>query len=111
MKKHLWGCLEKDLSKEAKSGKAHSFQDLVSRTVSAMPKGDCENLSAAAARMDHIPMWDLLLYFFWEGMFVPLIFAAEVCFICALHLCNEKNLELKTDPANPLGDFAIVAHS
>ena len=33
----------------------------------------------------------------------------KVCFICALHLCNEKNLELKTDPANPLGDFAIVA--
>lgn len=84
VKKHLWGCLEKDLAslKESKASQAtHSFQDLVSRTVSAMPKGDCENLSAA------------------------------VCFICALHLCNEKNLELKTDPANPLGDFAIVAHS
>lgn len=37
--------------------------------------------------------------------------STKVCFICALHLCNEKNLELKTDPANPLGDFAIVAHS
>eukprot|EP00913_Durusdinium_trenchii_P006816 g6407.t1 len=59
------------------SEKKRSFQEVVSRTVSAMPKGECENLSAA------------------------------VCFICALHLCNEKNLELKTDPANPLGDFAI----
>eukprot|EP00435_Cladocopium_sp_Y103_P048511 s541_g14.t1 len=78
VKKHLWGCLEKDLASGSKESNAtHSFQDLVSRTVSAMPKGDCENLSAA------------------------------VCFICALHLCNEKNLELKTDPANPLGDFAI----
>ena len=51
VKKHLWGCLEKDLAslKESKASQAtHSFQDLVSRTVSAMPKGDCENLSAAA---------------------------------------------------------------
>ncbi|CAK9090803.1 Condensin complex subunit 2 (Barren homolog) (Chromosome assembly protein xCAP-H) (Chromosome-associated protein H) (Non-SMC condensin I complex subunit H) [Durusdinium trenchii] len=78
VKKHLWGCLEKDFKKD--SEKKRSFQEVVSRTVSAMPKGECENLSAA------------------------------VCFICALHLCNEKNLELKTDPANPLGDFAIVAH-
>lgn len=84
VKKHLWGCLEKDLAslKESKASQAtHSFQDLFSRTVSVMPKCDCENLSAA------------------------------VCFICALHLGNENNLELKTDPANPLGDFAIVAHS
>jgi len=81
VKKHLWGCLEKDLVSKKKEGEKHSFQDLVSRTISAMPKGECENLSAA------------------------------VCFICALHLCNEKNLELKTDPANPLGDFTIVAHS
>jgi len=81
VKKHLWGCLEKDLNKKTKEGEKHSFQDLVSRTISAMAKGECENLSAA------------------------------VCFICALHLCNEKNLELKTDPANPLGDFTIVAHS
>ncbi|CAE7228308.1 ncaph [Symbiodinium natans] len=87
VKKHLWSCLEKDIS-GLKKGKAEadrmandSFQDLISRTVSAMPKDECENLSAA------------------------------VCFICALHLCNEKNLELKTDPSRPLGDFAIVAPS
>eukprot|EP00438_Fugacium_kawagutii_P030122 Skav205181 [mRNA] locus=scaffold1333:80291:82366:+ [translate_table: standard] len=80
VKKHLWSCLEQDLEQAASSKAQHSFQNLVSRTVSAMPKGDCENLSAA------------------------------VCFICALHLCNEKNLELKTDPSNPLGDFAIVPH-
>ena len=53
VKKHLWGCLETDLAKESKSSattqKTHSFQDLVSRTVSAMPKGECENLSAAAS--------------------------------------------------------------
>lgn len=47
MKKHLWGCLEKDFKKD--SEKKRSFQEVVSRTVSAMPKGECENLSAAAA--------------------------------------------------------------
>ena len=47
MKKHLWGCLEKDLGKKAKE--TQSFQDLVSKTVTAMPKGECENLSAAVA--------------------------------------------------------------
>jgi hypothetical protein len=55
VKKHLWGCLEKDLAslKESKASQAtHSFQDLVSRTVSAMPKGDCENLSAAASWLE-----------------------------------------------------------
>ncbi|CAJ1402133.1 unnamed protein product [Effrenium voratum] len=79
VKKHLWGCLEKDLGKAESKIASRSFQSLVSRTVSAMPKGECENLSAA------------------------------VCFICALHLCNEKNLELQVDPANPFGDFAVVA--
>jgi len=49
VKKHLWGCLEKDLNKKTKEGEKHSFQDLVSRTISAMPKGECENLSAAAS--------------------------------------------------------------
>jgi len=85
VKKHLWGCLEKDIC-ALKKGKTDaerlandSFQNLISRTVSAMPRDECENLSAA------------------------------VCFICALHLCNEKNLELKTDSSKPLGDFAIVA--
>ncbi|CAJ1359213.1 unnamed protein product [Effrenium voratum] len=78
VKKHLWGCLEKDLGKAESKIASRSFQSLVSRTVSAMPKGECENLSAA------------------------------VCFICALHLCNEKNLELQVDPANPFGDFAVV---
>jgi len=87
VKKHLWNCIEQDISGlEEQKGKTkdrqianESFQDLVKRTVSKMPKGECENLSAA------------------------------VCFICALHLCNEKNLELQTDPERPLGDFAIVA--
>jgi len=88
VKKHLWGCLEQDIAglEEAGDKKSkerqianESFQDLVGRTVSKMPKGECENLSVA------------------------------VCFICALHLCNEKNLELKVDPEKPLGDFAVVA--
>jgi len=88
VKKHLWGCLENDIAGLPEAGEKkskerqianESFQDLVARTVSKMPKGECENLSVA------------------------------VCFICALHLCNEKNLELKTDPNKPLGDFAVVA--
>ena len=55
-----------------------SFQDLVSRTVGRLPKGETENLSVA------------------------------VCFICALHLCNEKGLELQVDKKRPLGDFDVV---
>lgn len=90
VKKHLWDCINQDIlnateSKATDKKKTEriiandSFQDLVSRTVRKMPKGETENLSVA------------------------------VCFICALHLCNEKNLELKTDQARQFGDFAIVA--
>lgn len=82
VKKHLWDCISIDIE-EAKAAEeaaqaASSFQDLVGRTVRRLPKVETENLSVA------------------------------VCFICALHLCNEKGLELKTDPEVPLGDFAVL---
>lgn len=88
VKKHLWDCISEDLTgfaaeQEEAAGKKRlvanpSFQELVRRTIRRMPKGETDNLSAA------------------------------VCFICALHLCNEKNLELATDPTRPMGDFAVV---
>lgn len=83
VKKHLWDCISQDLtaSKDGEkdpSGRSASFQSLVNRTVKRMPREDTENLSVA------------------------------VCFICALHLCNEKGLELKPDPQKPMGDFAVV---
>lgn len=85
VKKHLWSCIEQDIeglsSKKNKERQVanESFQNIVTRTISKMPKGECENLSVA------------------------------VCFICALHLCNEKDLELKIDSEKPMGDFAVVA--
>lgn len=85
VKKHLWDCISEDISaaQSENQGKNRvvanqSFQDLVRRTVRRMPKGETENLSVA------------------------------VCFICALHLCNEKNLELAPEPTRLGGDFAIV---
>merc|ERR1712039_313296 len=82
VKKHLWDCINEDIedAKESSPPKqaSSSFQGLVDRTVRRLPKAETPNLSVA------------------------------VCFICALHLCNEKNLELKTDPGRPLGDFAVV---
>jgi hypothetical protein len=83
VKKHLWDCISDDITRtKASSGDGEvsstSFQQLVNRTVQRMPKSECGNLSI------------------------------QVCFICALHLCNEKGLELKTDPNVPLGDFAVV---
>lgn len=81
VKKHLWDCINDDITNAKAAGVTHrteSFQQLVDRTVAKMPKAECENLS------------------------VP------VCFICALHLCNEKNLELDTSKSGPLSDFAVV---
>jgi hypothetical protein len=85
VKKHLWSCIESDLeglsSKKTKERQVanDSFQNIVTRTIAKMPKGECENLSVA------------------------------VCFICALHLCNEKDLELEVNSEKPMGDFAVVA--
>eukprot|EP00927_Polykrikos_kofoidii_P077829 TRINITY_DN74737_c0_g1_i1.p1 TRINITY_DN74737_c0_g1~~TRINITY_DN74737_c0_g1_i1.p1 ORF type:complete len:811 (-),score=163.85 TRINITY_DN74737_c0_g1_i1:352-2784(-) len=86
VKKHLWDCISDDIScaaTEVGEGEEtkSSFQNLVNRTVSKMSKNDCENLSI------------------------------QVCFICALHICNEKGVELKTDPSQMLGDFAVVGNS
>lgn len=84
VKKHLWDCISEDISSVQSIASAEgdttesSFQNLVQRTVRKMPKSECENLSI------------------------------QVCFICALHLCNEKGVELKTDPSLLLGDFAVV---
>ena len=81
VKKHLWDCMSDDIEDAKMAGKADgkklvntSFQDLVSRTVGRLPKGETENLSVA------------------------------VCFICALHLCNEKTLKLEADG---LTNFAV----
>jgi len=82
VKKHLWDCISDDIASVQAANPdgqtASSFQGLIRRTVQKMPKSECENLSS------------------------------QVCFICALHLCNEKNVELKTDPENLLGDFVVV---
>merc|ERR1712187_830994 len=82
VKKHLWDCISEDIEDAKSYGDEKklksSFQELVRRTVKRMPKAECENLSVA------------------------------VCFICALHLCNEKGIELKVDEERILGDFAVV---
>eukprot|EP00418_Pyrodinium_bahamense_P062655 CAMPEP_0179090420 /NCGR_PEP_ID=MMETSP0796-20121207/41251_1 /TAXON_ID=73915 /ORGANISM="Pyrodinium bahamense, Strain pbaha01" /LENGTH=768 /DNA_ID=CAMNT_0020787991 /DNA_START=60 /DNA_END=2366 /DNA_ORIENTATION=+ len=82
VKKHLWDCISEDIAEAKAAAKprkaASSFQGLVDRTVQRLPKSETENLSVA------------------------------VCFICALHLCNEKGLELAPEPSAPLGDFAVV---
>merc|ERR1712139_280496 len=68
VKKHLWDCISEDLA-SAKASKKEmmesSFQGLVTRCLDRLPKSECENLSI------------------------------QVCFICALHLCNEKGIEIK----------------
>mmetsp|Transcript_2606 Transcript_2606/g.6248 ORF Transcript_2606/g.6248 Transcript_2606/m.6248 type:complete len:826 (-) Transcript_2606:258-2735(-) len=84
VKKHLLDCINEDLegAKELQKPETDSsFQGLVDRTVRRMPRHEKSNLSVA------------------------------VCFICALHLCNEKNLELKVDEDRPLGDFTVVGSS
>jgi hypothetical protein len=84
VKKHLWDCISEDISlvKEASGDDGQtssSFQGLVHRMTRRMRKEECENLSV------------------------------QVGFICLLHLCNEKGMELKTDSAKQLGDFTVVA--
>jgi len=83
VKKHLWDCISDDLAdaramRRQSSDTEISFQGLVDRTVKRLPKGEVENLSPA------------------------------VCFICALHLCNEKTLELVPNASEPLGDFKVM---
>lgn len=79
VKKHLWDCISQDIEgarTRSQSKSESSFQNLVHRTVERLPKAETENLSTA------------------------------VCFICALHLCNEKGLELV--PQTCQGDFNVV---
>jgi len=81
VKKLLWECMSEDIGDAKAAGATEAeanFQGLVNRTSKRMPKSEMENLSI------------------------------QVCFICALHLCNEKGLELKTDPSKPLRDFKVV---
>lgn len=82
VKKHLWDCISEDIEaakKDPQVGQSSSsFQGLVTRIMKRLPAAECENLSS------------------------------QVCFICALHLCNEKGIELKTKASNPFGDFAVV---
>lgn len=79
VKRLMWNCLSADIdtAQESNTEMACGFQDLVTRTMDAMPTAESENLSA------------------------------QVCFICALHLCNEKNLEIEA--GGHLGDFELVA--
>ncbi|CAK0810946.1 unnamed protein product [Prorocentrum cordatum] len=84
VKKLLWECMSEDIGDAKAAGAAEaetSFQGLVNRTCKRMPRSEMENLSN------------------------------QVCFICALHLCNEKGLELKTDPSKPLQDFKVVGRA
>lgn len=84
VKKHLWDCINDEIE-DAKADVDPvekmdcSFQELVHRTLRRMPKTETPNLSVA------------------------------VCFICALHLCNEKGLELEINPNVPFGDFNVVS--
>jgi len=81
VKKHLWDCISEDLQASKNANKElmeSSFQGLVTRTLDRLPRSECENLSI------------------------------QVCFICALHLCNEKGIEILTDPEKPLLDFAVT---
>jgi len=81
VKKHLWDCISEDLVSAKADNKElmeSSFQGLVTRTLGRLPKSECENLSV------------------------------QVCFICVLHLCNEKGIEIQTDPERPLHDFSIT---
>jgi hypothetical protein len=80
VKKHLWDCISEDLAEAKTANKEKmetSFQGLVTRCLSRLPRSECENLSI------------------------------QVCFICALHLCNEKNVEIQLGDT-PLGNFTVV---
>merc|ERR1719316_1945099 len=79
VKKHLWDCISDDLAEAKAADKEKmetSFQGLVNRCLSRLPRSECENLSI------------------------------QVCFICALHLRNEKGIEIK--PGEPLLDFSVT---
>eukprot|EP00747_Dinoflagellata_sp_TGD_P065413 gnl/TRDRNA2_/TRDRNA2_154346_c0_seq3.p1 gnl/TRDRNA2_/TRDRNA2_154346_c0~~gnl/TRDRNA2_/TRDRNA2_154346_c0_seq3.p1 ORF type:complete len:788 (+),score=204.71 gnl/TRDRNA2_/TRDRNA2_154346_c0_seq3:90-2366(+) len=79
VKKHLLDCIDEELKKAESAkekGTSMDFQGLISRTVSRMPASEMENLSV------------------------------QVAFICALHICNEKGLEL--DQQEKLGRFNMV---
>jgi len=78
VKHHLWDCISEDVEAARPHQAKSSFQGLVDRTIERLPKAETENLSAA------------------------------VCFICALHLCNEKGLELAPEASRPLGDFTVL---
>lgn len=79
VKKHLWDMISEDISaaKAADQSLCSSFKDLSFRVADRMSKGETENLSVA------------------------------VSFICALHLCNEKNIEMDAEGCN-LGDFKVT---
>jgi len=79
VKKHLWDCISENLGAAKAQNKEQmetSFQGLVSRTIDRLPRSECENLSI------------------------------QVCFICVLHLCNEKGIEIQT--GEPLRDFLVT---
>merc|ERR1719271_1892206 len=81
VKKHLWDCISEDLVAAKSANKElmeTSFQGLVSRCVDRLPRSECDNLSV------------------------------QVCFICVLHLCNEKGIEIQTDKEKPLLDFSVT---
>lgn len=79
VKKVLMECLDQDMADaktENKETMEISFQALVRRCCDKLPKSEMENLSV------------------------------QVCFICCLHLCNEKGFEIKM--GEPLQDFSVV---
>jgi len=81
VKKHLWDCISEDLVNakgENKELMETSFQGLVTRMIGRLPRSECENLSI------------------------------QVCFICVLHLCNEKGVEIVTDQDRLLLDFSVT---
>jgi len=82
VKKHLWDCISEDMEDAKAFGDGRkfksSFEELVRRTLKRLPKSEMENLSVA------------------------------VCFICALHLCNDNGVEMAFTEGE-LGDFAMTS--
>merc|ERR1712137_407597 len=78
VKKHLWDLISEDIKEAEVEGKRSRsvYQALLHRLMDRIPEIETENLGVA------------------------------VCFICILHLCNEKNLEL--DPGAALEEFAVL---
>jgi condensin complex subunit 2 len=88
VKKHLWDCISGEEAEPKKAEKKkksiepvkpsqqpQTFQQLISGTMNRLPESETPNLSVA------------------------------VCFVCQLHLCNEKNLELEV--TDPLRSFQV----